>query len=930
MRRLLWALLALLVLSWISAPWYLDWLWFQSEGYGVLFVRPWLYRTLLFLASFLVLFPLLWFPLRSLHGRLQRAQTLHLPGAWVVITDWLRKNVGDRLYALLFWVTLAIALLLALSWSERWLQLLLFFAPEMGFQEPLFQRDASFYLFRLPVLRFLWAQAFLVFGYLLLASVLLSLFHGVLQLFPHGDFRILDRPTLHYLGRLLGALLVIASFHMLLLRWEWLSREGSLLTGPTNTVVYIYYPALLLGFVFLFVAGLLLLLFPAHFLRLTRLLGLAGLAVAPPVLAFLLGPLYQSLVVRPDELRKEERFLRYHIESTLFAYGLNALREEAYPAVPLSEVRERLSPTHPALRSLRLWDYRPALETIQQLQTLRPQYSFLDVDIDRYSFGNEIVQVFLSVRELSVQQLPPTARTWLNLHFLYTHGYGIIALPVHEVSENGLPAFYLRDMPLQASEAWKGPIPARPQIYFGEGDLLPVVAPSLYDEIDYPLGEKSAVHKYQGNRGVLVGSWTRRLLLAVALRDLRFLVARAYRPDSRLLIYRNILERLRRFFPYVVWSGDPYPVITNEDIYWIVDGFTILSGFPYAYPHPALRGRNYIRNSVKAMISAYDGETRFYLVQEDPYLQALSRLFPGVLRPLSEAPEWFQKHMRYPHELFQTQAEILLRYHMREPRSFYNQEDLWRIPREKFYASGEPQPVEPYYVLLPLDEEPELVLMLPFTPARRENLVAWLAARNDGEHYGELVLYSFPRDRLIYGPMQIEARIDQDPEISKVLTLWSQAGSQVLRGNLLVLPVEGTILYVEPLFLLAEQGKIPELRMVIVSDGSVVLMRPTLQEALSALLGAPEAPAPRPERRDLLSEVRRLVDAMDAALRAGDLNEFARLYQQLRAVLAEPGPAPESRSPEAERSTAPSAAGPPEDTPPRSPDASPTPAGSTS
>jgi uncharacterized membrane protein (UPF0182 family) len=484
------------------------------------------------------------------------------------------------------------------------------------------------------------------------------------------------------------------------------------------------------------------------------------------------------------------------------------------------------------LENIRLWDYRPLLETYRQLQSLRAYYTFSDVDIDRYWVRGRQQQLMLAVRELEPTRLPPQARTWVNQHLVYTHGYGVVAAPVHRVSAEGLPELWVRDIPPRAefSELQLH----RPEVYFGELTRHYVIVDTRVPEFDYPRGDENVTTRYQGRAGIPLRGALRRLAFATRFGDARILLSTDLTPSSRVLFARAVPERLHRLAPFLRYDRDPYAVVADGRLFWIVDAYTTSDRYPYSQPVGSF---NYIRNSVKAVVDAYHGTVRFYLADpSDPVARVYARIFPGLFQPLSELPPSLRAHLRYPVDLFEVQAHVYATYHMRDPQVFYNREDSWAVANEIF--ADRPQPVEPYYVTLRLpgaeSARPEFVLILPMTPQRRDNMVAWLAARNDPPHLGELWVFTFPKDRVVFGPMQIESRINQDPSISQQLTLWNQQGSRVIRGNLLVVPVQRSLLYVEPLFLQAERSQLPELRRVVVTHGPRVAMAPTLEEALAA------------------------------------------------------------------------------------------------
>jgi uncharacterized membrane protein (UPF0182 family) len=617
--------------------------------------------------------------------------------------------------------------------------------------------------------------------------------------------------------------------------------------------------------------------------------------------ALLLGALYPSFVqnveVRPNELARETPYIEANIRATLQAYGLSEVQEMFPPAEEaVTSAEVRASPQ--TVNNIRLWDPRPLLDTYNQIQTIRPYYEFADVDIDRYVINGQYRQVMLGARELVQSKLPAQAQTWVNQKLVYTHGYGIAMSAVNSVSPEGLPQFFVKDVPPS------GEIPIdRPEVYYGERDRSGqyVVVRTAAPEFDYPLGDDNAQTTYRGDSGIQLNSAWRRLAYAWQFHDGNLLLNSDLRPDSQILYRRNVRERINTLAPFLRLDSDPYIVVTEGRLVWIVDAYTHSNRYPYAQPYPQTEpGRrfNYVRNSVKATVDAYDGSTTFYVADPtDPILRTYAAIFPDLFRPLDAMPPGLRAHVRYPEDLFRWQAGMYLLYHMQNPTVFYNREDVWSIPLERFGDNR--QAVAPYYTIMRLPGEPreEFLLMLPLAPANRDNMIAWLAARSDAPNYGKLLVYKYPKDKLVYGPFQVETRIDQDPGIAAQLTLWNQSGTRVIRGNLLVIPIGNANLYVEPIYLQAAQGPLPELKRVVVATGNRIAMEPTLEAALVRLFeGAPVAPLPAAgpaapsqpaapaQAATLARSAQTHYAAAQEALRAGD---WARYGEELRALEAD-------------------------------------------
>jgi uncharacterized membrane protein (UPF0182 family) len=529
---------------------------------------------------------------------------------------------------------------------------------------------------------------------------------------------------------------------------------------------------------------------------------------------------------------------------------------------------EALADAEPTTTNIRLWDYRPVRDTYSQIQEFRLYYDFVDVDVDRYSLDDTYRQVTLSAREMATEQLQ--SRTWLNEHLQFTHGYGLVLSPVNEVTSDGLPELWVRDLPPRTVPGLEI---TRPEIYHGEKTDSYVFVNSTIEEFDYPSGDQNITTTYEGHGGVLMDSPLKRAAFAYRFGDVSVVLSNYLTRETRVMLYRNVHERVRQVAPFLLYDSDPYLVIADGRLIWLQDAYTATSMYPYSQPY--YDRFNYIRNSVKVTIDAYDGDVTFYVVDnQDPLIRAYAAIFPALFKPWDQMPPALRSHVRYPEGLFLIQAEMNNTYHMQNPTVFYNKEDLWATAHD--VSGGTEQPMEPYYVILrlPGQEMQEFVLIQPFTPANKQNMVAWMAARCDGEDYGKLLLYKFNKQELVYGPLQIEARIDQEPVISSQLSLWNQRGSQVIRGNLLVIPIEHSLLYVEPLYLQAETGQLPELKRVIVASGDRIIMTTTLDEALASFGGAPVTPPPEEVEPTEPS------NAHDLALSAMEHYERAQEYLQ--------------------------------------------------
>ena len=740
----------------------------------------------------------------------------------------------------ILWLLLAATLFLA--WimgslaGSQWLRFVEYFNQHaFGLTDPIFNQDIGFYIFSLPIFRFIqgWLVAVIILS--VIGSVILyavaqqnNLVEGHVVILPHVQLH------LSFLGALL--FLVFAFGHWLSL-FELMYSPRGVAFGPSYTDVNISMPALWVTLVVALLVAVVLIL--NTFIRQPRVaLAAVGVWIVVGLVANNLVPeIVQRYIVSPNELARETPYIKNNIEYTNLAYGLDKIQERDFSEIA-TLTEQNVFDNEATLQNIRLWDYRPLQQTYQQIQAIRLYYQFLEPDLDRYMIDGKLRQVALAARELEVNQLQNP--TWITQRLQFTHGYGAVVNPVNEVTGEGLPELWVQDLPPKAKVDL---VIERPEIYYGEANNGYVFVGTKEREFNYPSGNENVFANYEGTGGVVMDNYFKRLIFALHLADLNMLLSQEFTNESRVLLNRNIGERVRTIAPFLRYDTDPYLVIGDDgQLYWIQDAYTISNRFPYSEP---LAGINYIRNSVKIVIDAYDGSATFYVIDEtDPVLQTYATIFPNLFTPLNRMPEWQQAHLRYPEGLFRIQAQLYQTYHMRDVNVFYNKEDLWEVPNETF--EGDTRPVEPYYVILKLpgESEDEFALIQPFTPNNKDNLIGWMAARSDGDSYGELIVYQFPKQELVFGPLQIEGRIDQNPEISSQITLWDQGGSEVIRGNLLVLPIENALLYVEPLYLRAENGQIPELKRVIVASGNQIVMEETLSEALTALFASGELSTP--------------------------------------------------------------------------------------
>jgi uncharacterized protein len=846
------AILALLgVLATVGVDLYTDWLWFDSVGLQSVYattlgaqVALFFSGAALFLAGYL---PSVWLARRLAH-RFEHLSPTDEDGIWAYIArvgarvgeqNAYRRLVNAGVLILGAFLAVIMGLVAAGQWS---LAMRYRYQVPFNLVDPIFGQDTSFYVFTLPFLRAFHSW---MLGALILITAATLAVYAVVTAYELGInlervmFSLPRAIKLHV--AVLAALLMtlVAANHVLDL-YELVYSSRGIAYGAGYTDVRAEMPALYIMFGAALLAGVLIIL--TAFSRSLRpaLTGLGLWGLVALVGGLLFPNVIENFEVKPNQLEKERPYLENSIAFTRKAFGLDAIQEQFFPAddaVSAEDIRSNPE----TVRNIRLWDHRPLRDTYNQIQSIRSYYTFDDVDVDRYQLGDGYRQVMLAARELAPEALQAQARTWVNQRLKFTHGYGVAMSPVSSVAEEGRPPLLIQNVPPQ------GDIPiTRPEIYYGARPSGYVIVKTNEAEFDYPRGDDNVETRHQGNTGVNLGSLWRRVAFALRFRDANILLSGALRSDSELLYRRSVRERVERVAPFLMQDRDPYIVVADGQLFWMLDAYTHSNNFPYSQPRLWRTGGvtlNYIRNSVKVVVNAYDGSMAFYVADaEDPVIRSYQQIFPDLFRPLSEMPPSLRQHIRYPEDLFRIQAERYQTFHMQDPTVFYNREDAWAIPFEKFYY--ERQPVDPYYVIMRLPGQPreEFLLMQPFTPLNKDNMIAWLAARSDEPNYGKLLVYKFPKEKLVYGPYQVEGRIDQDPAVSSQFTLWSQAGSRVIRGNLLVIPIGTSNLYVEPIYLQAENGPIPELKRVILSTGNRLVMEPTLEEAVAKLFG-PGAPA---------------------------------------------------------------------------------------
>jgi len=758
-----------------------------------------------------------------------------------------------------------------------------------GIVEQAFGNDIGFYVFTMPLLEEI-RDLFLMLIVLAAAIAIAVYWAGGALDFKESPPRVSPGAAGH-LSVLLGLFFVQRAMSYWLGRFDLLLHTDGVVFGLRYVDRILWQPGLWL-LVALSLAAAVMCMFNAREGGLRIPVAAFVVVFGPALIMNFIQPVIERLWVKPDELRVERPYLQRNIEATRHAYKLDTVDVKAF-AGQGTLTPAALGEDSATVNNIRLWDPRPLIDTYRQLQEIRTYYDFRDVDIDRYWIEGKYTEVMLSPREMNIDQLPDNAQTWVNQHLKFTHGAGLAMSPVNRKDTEGMPVFYLKNIPAVSDVGLKV---TQPAIYFGEEPDNYAVVDAATPEFDYPQGADNVFSYYAGSGGVPVAGFFRRLLFSIFFRDINLLVTENIVAKSKIMIRRNIANRIAYIAPFLNLDRNPYAVILNGRLVWIVDCYTTSDHYPYSQRNAD--GINYIRNSVKVVVDAYTGETNFYVSDpEDPIIKTWQRIFPALLKPMSEMPAELHAHIRYPEDFFLIQADTYRTYHMTDPQVFYNREDLWGFPRESY--AGQTVPMQPYYVIMRLPGEPqaEYMLMLPMVPSGRDNMISWMAARCDGADYGHLFEYSFSKDKLFYGPYQIQARINQNPEISRQLSLWNQMGSKVLLGNLLVIPIQDSLLYVEPLFIRAENGQLPELQRVIASYSDRVVMGDTLDLTMAALFTnqAPPAPTiakaiinepvPQPvgtgaPKAEMGSAAQHYNRAMEA-IRAGDWTAFGAEMKQL-------------------------------------------------
>ena len=802
--------------------------------------------------------------------------------------------------------------------SSKWF-LLLQYLNQVPFaiKDPIFLKDVAFYVFSLPFYSSLWwfvMTCVVITIVLVLLDYLKEVIAGIKQInfrqttgkqdfeapIPSYSFnfkgilsKFKRKSTVHLtvLGCFIFILLAVK--HYLTLFSVMYSKQG-IVVGAGYADVVAYLPIIRILMVLAIIVALIFIGWMLFFSKQLKKRHILGYVVLVYLLFGFIGPtvipaLVQALKVTPNEINLEKPYIENNIKFTRIAYGLDDVEEKDF-SVEMGLTSDKLDKASETIDNIRILDWRPLTKTYKQTQEIRLYYDLSGIDIDRYNINGKYTQVMLAPRELDQNQIAQNAKTWVNLRMIYTHGFGVVMSPVNSVTKEGLPNFFIKNIPpVYTVDEEKLKI-NKPQIYYGEKYSDFVLVNTKTKEFDYPKGNTNEYIHYDGKGGVELDSFMKKLLMALKFKDVKLLLSSDVSPESKIMFRRNIVQRISHITPFFALDEDPYLVIYNGSLLWIQDGYTLSGNFPYSEKQGPI---NYIRNSVKIVVDAYDGDITYYITDiSDPLVITYAKIFPKQFKLIDSMPSELKKHIRYPEDLFRIQASIYNTYHMDDISVFYNKEDAWQIPHE-IYGVGQQVKVDPYYIIMKLPGEikEEFVLMTTFNPIKKDNMVAWMAARSDEENYGKLILYKFPKDKLVYGPLQIEAKFDQDSEISQQITLWSQQGSQVTRGNLLVIPIDNSLLYIEPLYIQSEQGQLPQLKRILVSDGERVVMEESFNLALEALFGkfvSKKVVTKEKSQKDLIEEAgiyyNQILDSMNKQDWTGIGVNFDKLGEILEAI----------------------------------------------
>ena len=867
-----------------------DYWWFEALGFETIFLISLKTKLFLFLAAATIFFVFaainLWIASKLHHTRSNLLPTKMKALAVIILST-----------------------IVGLATSAKWFVLLQYLKQTpFNLADPIFMKDIAFYVFSLPFMLAVWEFAL---STILITTILVVLYYFqsmLAAIFAEPTIRVdpvtrlpvksydfkeffskIKRKALIHMTILSSFVFLLLSGKYYLMRYSIMYSEQGIVVGAGYTDVVVFLPImkmLMILAIIIVVLFYIWLIFISKEPKL-RKRHIVGTVIILYLLFSVFGPtmipgIVQALKVSPNELNLEKPYIQNNIKFTKIAYGLDEVQEKDF-SVAQELTAEVLEDATETMDNVRLLDWRPLTQTYKQTQEIRLYYDLSGIDIDRYMIGDKYTQVMLAPRELDQTDIVSNAQTWVNLHLIYTHGFGAVMSPVNTVTKEGLPNLLIKNIP-PVSEYEEVEI-TQPRVYYGEKDNDYVLVNTKTEEFDYPQGTTNQYIHYDGEGGIKLDSFMKKLLMTARFNDIKLLLSSDITKDSKIMFARHIQKRIKKITPFLELDEDPYMVINDGRLYWIQDAYTTTGNYPYSNKYG---GINYIRNAVKVVVDAYNGDVIYYMTDiDDPLMDTYAKIFPNQFMSIEDMPTELKKHIRYPVDLFKVQSSIYSTYHMNDPNVFYNKEDAWQIPNE-LYGTSQQVRVEPYYIIikLPGEDKEEFVLMTSFTPIKKDNMISWFAARSDNDQYGNLLLYKFPKDKLVYGPMQIEAKFDQDSEISQQLTLWSQQGSSVTRGNLLVIPIKDSILYIEPLYIQAEQGQLPQLKRVLVSDGERVVMEESLADALEVLFGKVKVVIEEKEpTENSLEQANEYYNAIQEAMKQGDWTAVGENFDRLGEVL---------------------------------------------
>jgi uncharacterized protein len=818
---------------------YPEYLWFLDLGYQEVFIKFLVSKWALFFSFTFISFMFIY--LNIIIALNVRKKLLNEPEIisnnpnkfdfFETISNLISFKINTKIFSWLPFIgSIIISVLAGLPWLHNW-ETFLLFLNKVNFNnfDPIFIKDISFYVFSYPFLSLLknWTISIII-----ITAILVSLIYAHYKSFSFKKWTISLYPKIRiHLSLILSLIFLGLAWTYRFAMYELLISKSGAFTGAGYTEIY----ANLLGLRILIGISLFIsFLFLVNIIKQVTILIIftaTGLLLTSIIMLGVYPSLLSQFIVNPNEIEKERPFIQYNIDYTRKAYNLDKIIERDI-TIPEKITKKDILDNQDTLDNVRLWDTSPLLQTLSQLQEIRLYYDFNDVDIDRYWIDNKYQQVMIAARELDVDKLPIRAQNWINNHLTYTHGYGLVMMPVNKVTKEGLPEFYIYDIPSKTNIDFNI---NNLSIYFGESTNKYIITNTSAKEFHYSADESTQYTIYNGNKGIYLDSFFKKLIFSIKFNEFKILFSDYILTESKIHFDRNIITRAKKITPFLVYDSDPYPVIVSGDLYWYMDAYTMGKNYPYS--EPFYLDYNYIRNSVKVIINAYTGQINFYIVDKnDPIIKTYNKTYPNLFKSIDELEESFQLHFRYPLDLFSVQSKIYSSYHMTDPQTFYNQEDLWVIPKK--ISQRDTGTIEPYYINMKLPEDENLTfrLMIPFSPAKKNNMIGWMSANCDYPNYGNITVYKLPKDQLIYGPIQIESRIEQDTEISQLLTLWGQMGTSVIRKNLLIIPINNSFIYVQPIYLQADTSKFPELKRVIVSYKNNLVMEETFEEALQKAL----------------------------------------------------------------------------------------------